>query len=507
MTPEYFLIPIIIAQVNQVISIMNTGNVIVDGLLFIMFYLMYKNVNFMVCLHKIREKLRLKTINTIILTSECNEQTINLKAVIYFITTYSKNAHTIREVVPRSVYYDENSSEVNGSYIIDQAEEFIIHNNISGILRKTMKNAPSHQGGTTYIEIEVTTLSIFSYKDSLYELREWINNCVKDYKVYLKTIYNESQLYVTISKPESKHSNKPENYDGKRKRKTECDDLIIESTPWESNITFSNSYFNDMDTIVNNIDLFLKNKEWYKAKGIPYNLGILLHGEPGCGKTRFIKQLMNHTKRHCIDIKLTDTMCYKDLCGILLKEELDNELMIPINNRILVFEDIDALCDSVKSRDVDVNTADKLDIVTTLPEIPELNKTEILLHALLKPTPTNEQALHTAAKLSLSYLLNMLDGINESSGRIIIMTSNKPDVLDKALIRPGRIDLKIHFKKCSRFDIMKMINLFWDLDLSVADLLDNIEMLYSSAEVYNIFRSSRTFNDIKHNFVKCIDVD
>ena len=101
----------------------------------------------------------------------------------------------------------------------------------------------------------------------------------------------------------------------------------------------------------------------------------------------------------------------------------------------------------------------------------------------------------------------MLDGINESSGRIIIMTSNKPDVLDKALIRPGRIDLKIHFKKCSRFDIMKMINLFWDLDLSVADLLDNIEMLYSSAEVYNIFRSSRTFNDIKHNFVKSIDVD
>ena len=82
------------------------------------------------------------------------------------------------------------------------------------------------------------------------------------------------------------------------------------------------------------------------------------------------------------------------------------------------------------------------------------------------------------------------------------MTSNKPDVLDKALIRPGRIDLKIHFNKCSRFDIMKMINLFWELELSTDDLLDSIEMIYSSAEVYNIFRSARTFDDIRHMFIK-----
>ena len=501
MTPEYFLIPIIITQVNQVISIMNTGNIIIDGLLFIMFYLMYKNVNFMECLHKLREKLRLKKINTIILTSECNEQTINLKAVIYYITAYSKNAHTIREVVPKSVYYDENSNEVNGSYIIDQVEEFIINNNISGILRKNKKNTASHAGGTTYIEIEVTTLSIFSEKNSLYELREWINSCVKDYRIYLKTIYNESQLYVTISKPESRH-NKIEAHDGKRRKKVDCyNELIIESIPWVSNITFSNSYFNDMDNIINNIDFFLKNEEWYIKKGIPYNLGILLYGEPGCGKTRFIKQLMNHTKRHCIDIKLTDTMCYKDLCNILLKEEIDNEIMIPINNRILVFEDIDALCDSVKSRDAndkDTLTA-KNDSLNNIPKITELNKTEILLHALLEPT--NESS-SISAKLSLSYLLNMLDGINESSGRIIIMTSNKPDVLDKALIRPGRIDLKIHFNKCSRFDIMKMINLFWELELSTDDLLDSIEMIYSSAEVYNIFRSARTFDDIRHMFIK-----
>ena len=503
MTPEYFLIPIIITQVNQFIAFMNTGNVIVDGLLFIISYLVYKNVNFISFIHKIREKLRLKTRNTIILTSESNEQTVNLKAVMHYITTHSKSVHTLLEVTSRRVRYhdDDDENEVLGSYIVDQIDEFIIHNNISGRLQQYSKKKPSYSGGTTYTDIDVTTLSIFSDKCSLSDLQEWIKKCVKDYRLYLKTIYNECQLYVTISK----HVYKTELFEDKRKKKVERDnELIIESIPWESNITFSNSYFNDMDNIINTIDFFLKNKEWYDTKGIPYNLGILLYGEPGCGKTRFIKQLMNHTKRHCIDIKLTDTMCYKDLCNIMLKEEIDNEILIPINQRILVFEDIDALCDSVKSRD----SPNKIDTMHTIPTIPKIeeSKTELLLNALLKPTSEHSEQSHSInSKLSLSYLLNMLDGINESSGRIIIMTSNKPDALDKALIRPGRIDLKIHFKNCSRFDIMKMINLFWKIELSIDDLLYDIEMIYSSAEVYNIFRSSSSFDDIKHKFIKkCI---
>merc|ERR1719162_1365321 len=47
-------------------------------------------------------------------------------------------------------------------------------------------------------------------------------------------------------------------------------------------------------------------------------------------------------------------------------------------------------------------------------------------------------------KLNLSGLLNVLDGVVDSPGRIIIMTTNFPDKLDPALIRPGRINKRIH---------------------------------------------------------------
>ena len=68
-------------------------------------------------------------------------------------------------------------------------------------------------------------------------------------------------------------------------------------------------------------------------------------------------------------------------------------------------------------------------------------------------------------KLTLSHILNILDGILETPGRIFIMTSNYPEKLDKALIRPGRIDSIVHFTKCTKEDIIEMIEKICDVSL------------------------------------------
>jgi hypothetical protein len=64
--------------------------------------------------------------------------------------------------------------------------------------------------------------------------------------------------------------------------------------------------------------------------------------------------------------------------------------------------------------------------------------------------------------IDLSFLLNLLDGTLESSGRIIAISSNFPERIDRALIRPGRIDMIIHFKKCNKEILQEMVESFYD---------------------------------------------
>lgn len=177
----------------------------------------------------------------------------------------------------------------------------------------------------------------------------------------------------------------------------------------------------------------------------------------------------------------------------MCKEEIGENFIIPINKRILVFEDIDAMGKCVKSRDLADNDKEqeKSAILNTLTN--NANGTGLLGAQCL-----NQQDNGT----TLSYMLNIFDGINETSGRIIIITTNKPDVLDPALIRPGRIDLKILFEKCNLCDIKNLINKFWDKDIEEDMILPNIHMQYTSAEVYSIFRISDNFDEIKSKFLK-----
>merc|ERR1712102_221369 len=110
---------------------------------------------------------------------------------------------------------------------------------------------------------------------------------------------------------------------------------------FESGKSFDNVFYPEKSDIVKRINFFTNNKDWYKKRGIPYTMGFLFYGDPGCGKTSTIKAIANHTQRHIVSIPLNKIRTAKELLNIFYNVRM-NYKDIPLHQRLYVLEDIDA---------------------------------------------------------------------------------------------------------------------------------------------------------------------
>lgn len=389
------------------------------------------------------------------------------RSLMYYIASKCNTINIVKENEIKK--YNQNTGDydlLGGNYIVSQNNSFLINDEINGIVHFGSKEEAVNNDKT--INIETTTLEIYSKNKTIQELINFVENCEKKYSEYLKNKNTENQLYIDISWNTAKK------------------DTNIFYTPWNSTARFNNRFFKNKDFILKKINNFLNNKKWYLEKGQPYTLGILLWGEPGCGKTGFIKALANETGKHIINIKLSYNFDFNKLNKIIFNEEIETGLIIPLNKRIIVFEDIDCMTDIIKERpekEESCEESDKDNILKSKKNI--LTKSEDATFDILMKKYMNE-----CENNNLSYILNMLDGIKESSDRIIIMTTNKPESLDKALIRSGRIDININFEKAYIDDIKNIINYFWDSDIDTNEFPDSFNNKLSHADIINICKSS-----------------
>jgi chaperone BCS1 len=253
--------------------------------------------------------------------------------------------------------------------------------------------------------------------------------------------------------------------------------VAFRKSRFHTNRRLEHVYFAECAHLRRRLDFFMNHKDWYDRKGIPHTLGIVMYGEPGCGKTSTIKAIANETKRHIFNVLLSEIKTKEALKNLFFNDVVsvhDGEIMqtlnIPVRNRIYIIEDIDRM-NSVVLKDV---TQDPFAAA-------EQRKLEEFLPGLKKDEHD---------KLDLATLLNVLDGVRETPGRIIILSTNHPERLDEALLRPGRFDLLIHFKKHNCTVLKEHVRDFYDEPLMdvEADLLSNplLENKWTPAEVSQV---------------------
>lgn len=92
--------------------------------------------------------------------------------------------------------------------------------------------------------------------------------------------------------------------------------------------------------------------------------------------------------------------------------------------------------------------------------------------------------------ITLDDILNLWDGLRETPGRVLIITSNCYGDLDPALIRPGRIDVTLELGNASHKIIADMYKHLTGLSIKEKILKKIKPNFYSQAELINMFLSS-----------------
>jgi SpoVK/Ycf46/Vps4 family AAA+-type ATPase len=196
------------------------------------------------------------------------------------------------------------------------------------------------------------------------------------------------------------------------------------------------------------VDWFIRNEKWYTDKGIDYKRGYLLHGVPGTGKTSSIKAIANKYGMPIFNIDLDSIKTNNQLISVA------NDILYEAPDRpyIMAIEDFD-----------------RHEMFTDKWSYSGRNK-----------------------KVTLQCLLNVIDGVVESHGRILVITCNDKEPIQRiqALVRPGRIDRIAEIGFLDGHQTSRLINNYFDVNLSIPD--DNIEESVTPAQLIKKMQTSQS---------------
>ena len=199
--------------------------------------------------------------------------------------------------------------------------------------------------------------------------------------------------------------------------------------------------------LIADIEKWSGSKKAYANLGLTHKRSYLLYGEPGNGKTSIVMAIAREFERD---------IYYLDINGAANEEQLRRAFGTIPKRSILLMEDIDQIWGRMEDGKWN----------------PRL--------------PANKDC-----KITFSLFLNLLNGVLDKDDMLLFMTTNKLDLLDEALIRPGRVDYRMEVTKPTKALVAQYISNYYDKKLAIVTYNKN----YSYAELLNLCKTHEDYND------------
>ena len=507
----------------SILTQLRTGNVLYDTLittavisLFTYFYnYIYeikgiKFLNSIISLFYKKNCIILEGKKCSVVSNYSHEQRISVsysdrfKAILDYIVKNIDNQKSIYQL--KEFYHNIIDNKKNGNktvgetLIVNQYKKFTIDDKIfyEIICEREDDSNNNDKQEKMNAKTDIITIKIYSYDLSLLEIKNYIDNITN---IYLKTIKdcrsNKRFIYSLNNTKLSANDDDDESHTLNNRWKEDV---------FESAKTFKNLFFDGKKKLKDTIDFFKDNKAWYYNKGIKYTLGIGLMGPPGTGKTSLIKAIANYLDCHIIILSLKLIKTKRQLDNFFFENKYnsknDND-SISFDKKIIVMEDIDCIGDIILDRskkngyitdtNKSMNSNDGIKLGDVIRSVVEINNDD---------TAKMFSKLSDEEPITLDDILNVFDGIRETPGRILIISSNHYEKLDPALIRPGRIDVTLELTKASHNTISELYKHLFNKEMDVEKLAIVREFHYSPAELINIYISHKDENEFMNKLLE-----
>jgi hypothetical protein len=550
--------------IGDIILIQNlkTGNYYIDAFIILLFLFLLHNsdvLKYLTHIINIIYSMNIETTKQVVM----NLKKGNMHRIMYQGNQYTMGYSSISFVIqyPEPMihildYYtdkiekmrkknEKESSVINLRYV-----EVIDNNNNSSKIYTPRTNLPIEIENGIYLLIEkmhshrekknsdtqdfkkINFTLMMNRDKCLDEMYKFIEKCEKTYNKKIEDrMTDKIFIYEFLQSESSRSSSNDDDWnDGRRDQKLSnilCSEYQLNTTK-DLN---KNCFFTDVDKIIKRINFFINNKAWYESRGIPYQLGFLFYGPPGCGKTSTMKAIARELDRHIINVNDIDKIKkVSDLKNIFYGDYI-NGRHIPTHKRLYVIDEFDKILDTISEKPAISNAAAAMNAMSTnlLNGIMGLSMSNDISSGVIvmdsdssscengngngngdagfengkrKMTNKDDEGVAKGKQRAASSaiakqksvindadILTIMDGLVETSGRIIICTANDPSKISEPFKRPGRLDEHIEFTKCTRKMIIQLLELFYSTKLTteqeekINDMENNLHLKYSPAEI------------------------